>query len=129
MTTITVNRAEVHTDTTGRSLTATIRLPALLREDVVFTMPPWRQWFRGREAVRGFFSWVARPGGRGPFRLVPTGANGQPAFAFYRRDDDRIWRAHSIQVLDLEGDSIGVMTSFVTPALFSTFGLPETLSD
>jgi RNA polymerase sigma-70 factor (ECF subfamily) len=102
---------------------------ALLREDVVFTMPPWRQWFRGREAVRGFFSWVARPGGRGPFRLVPTGANGQPAFAFYRRNDDKIWRAHSIQVLDLDGDSIGVMTSFVTPALFSTFGLSETLPD
>ena len=100
---------------------------ALLREDVVLTMPPWRQWFRGRDAVGRFFTWTARGGVQGRFRLVPTAANGQPACAFYMRSPGDVWRAHSIQVLDLDGDAIAVMTSFVTPALFPLFGLPAEL--
>ena len=50
MTTIAVNRAEVHTDATGRSLTATIRLPA----------PPARV-FRAL-ASREVTAWWVRPG-------------------------------------------------------------------
>lgn len=101
---------------------------ALLKEDVVFTMPPWPNWYRGREAVGAFLAWTSRSGSRGPFRLVPTAANGQPAFAFYRRSDGLVWKAHSIQVLELDGEAIASMTSFVSPSLFSSFGLPATLS-
>lgn len=103
-------------------------LIAVLREDAVLTMPPWREWYRGRDAIAAFFSWTARPGGRGPFRLLPTAANGQPALAFYGRMDGQ-WRAHSIQVLHLVEGRIAVMTSFVTPALFEAFGLPATIPD
>jgi RNA polymerase sigma-70 factor (ECF subfamily) len=100
---------------------------ATLREDVVFTMPPWPQWFRGRDSVSRAFEWIGRPGGRGPFRLVATAANGQPAFAFYSRFGGDTWSAHSIQVLDLDGDAVATMTSFVTPELFRIFGLPAAL--
>jgi RNA polymerase sigma-70 factor (ECF subfamily) len=100
---------------------------ALLREDAVLSMPPWRQWYLGPDAIRTFFTWTSRPGGHGPFRLVPTRANRQPAFAFYGRWQDPEWRSHSIQLLTLQADSIAAMTSFVAPALFPRFGLPTVL--
>ena len=101
---------------------------ALLREDAVFSMPPWPQWYRGAEAVGKFFTWTHRPGGHSPFRLVPTAANRQPAFAFYHRPGPGPeWRAHSIQLLTFDGDTIAAMTSFLSPPLFGAFSLPAVL--
>ena len=98
---------------------------ALLREDATVSMPPWREWYRGRESLRRFFDWAWRPGGHGPFRLIPIGANGQPAFAFYCRGDiETEWRAHSIHVLSVHDDSIAKLTFFLNPGLFVSFGLP-----
>lgn len=100
---------------------------SVLREDAMLSMPPWREWYRGRDALRAFFALTARPGGHAPFRLLPTAANGQLAFAFYSRWQSPEWRAHSIQLLELEHDGVRAMTSFVMPALFPAFGLPSTL--
>src|SRR5215470_3678879 len=79
---------------------------ALLREDATYTMPPWRQWFAGREAIRSFFvrAWQNWTG----FRMLPTAANGEPAFAFYahRIGADATPAAHSLHVLALEHDMI-----------------------
>jgi len=102
---------------------------ALLREDAVMSMPPWRQWYRGRPAIATFFANTGRPGGHAPFRLVPTAANRQPAFAFYSRWQSPEWRFHSIQLLTLHDDTIATMTSFVMPSLASVFGLPAVLHD
>jgi RNA polymerase sigma-70 factor, ECF subfamily len=102
---------------------------ALLKEDAVMSMPPWKQWYRGRTAIVAFFSRTGRPGGHAPFRLVPTAANRQPAFAFYSRWQSPEWRFHSIQLLTLHEDSIAAMTSFVMPALASVFDLPVVLPD
>jgi RNA polymerase sigma-70 factor (ECF subfamily) len=102
---------------------------ALLREDAVMSMPPWKQWYRGRTAIAAFFRRTARPGGHAPFRLVPTAANRQPAFAFYSRWQSPEWRFHSIQLLTLQEQSIVVMTSFVMPSLASAFDLPVVLPD
>jgi RNA polymerase sigma-70 factor, ECF subfamily len=55
-------------------------LVELLTEDVVLSMPPMPEWFAGRQAVRAFFEWAWLPGGPGPFRLRPLGANSQPGF-------------------------------------------------
>ena len=41
----------------------------------------------------------------------------------------RLSGAHSIQLLDIEDDGMRVMTSFVTPALFSKFDLLDVLSE
>ncbi len=98
---------------------------SILREDAVLTMPPWREWYRGREALGRFLAVANRPGGHGPFRLIPTAANAQPAFAFYYRPAGGPWRPHSIAVLTLTGASIAAMTSFVWPELFRWFDLPE----
>ena len=101
---------------------------SILREDAMMSMPPWREWYQGKDALRTFFAFTARPGGHAPFRLVPTAANGQIAFAFFSRWRSPEWRAHSIQLVELEDDGVRVMTSFVTPALFSSFGLSDILN-
>ena len=103
---------------------------ALLKEDASAIMPPWLQWYAGRDAIRNFFeaSWKTCGG----LRLVPTAANGQPAFAVYEHSAaNGQWTAHSIHVLtiehDAERDAISTMTLFVEPRLFEAFGLPRIL--
>lgn len=101
---------------------------ALLKEDATVTMPPWPQWFVGRELVRDFFAkaW-AHCGG---LRLIPTSANGQPAFAAYaKQGPDGPWAANAIHVLTLDAQGISALTLFVEPRLFELFGLPPMLGD
>jgi RNA polymerase sigma-70 factor, ECF subfamily len=99
----------------------------LLRDDAVYSMPPWREWYFGRESIRAFFAWAwSHYGG---FRLVATSANQQPAFALYSRaKTGGEWRAHSIQVLTLEKAAIAAVTSFRDRELFAAFGLAGVLS-
>jgi RNA polymerase sigma-70 factor, ECF subfamily len=103
------------------------RLGVLLREDAALVMPPWLQWYVGRETIRSFFA--AQWKTCGGLRLVPTVANGQPAFAVYERGPDGRFAAHSVQVLTLERDAISTMTLFVAPRLVPAFGLPSVLPD
>jgi RNA polymerase sigma-70 factor, ECF subfamily len=103
---------------------------ALLKEDATFTMPPWLLWYVGRDAIGAFHRkvWESYSG----FRLLPTGANGQPAFAHYVRDVmGGPWSAHSIHVLTLDRDRIAALTLFVKPdsLLFEAFGFPLKLPD
>jgi RNA polymerase sigma-70 factor (ECF subfamily) len=104
------------------------RFVALLTEDAVLTMPPWRVWYAGREAIGAFFAWAATSVGHGPppFRLgVPTAANRQPAGAMYIRGPDGRFRAHAIHLLTLRGGAISGLTAFRDPRLFTAFGLPD----
>jgi RNA polymerase sigma-70 factor, ECF subfamily len=57
--------------------------------------------------------------------MIPTAANGQPAFAAYLRGRDGIYRAHSICVLTTAASRVTRVTSFNDPGLFATFGLPQ----
>lgn len=105
-----------------------VALVTLLRADATLVMPPVAEWYQGRAAIGAFLAWVFRHSGLGPFRLVPTGANRQPAFALYGRDAGRPgYRGLAVQVLTLEGDSVTGIVGFVSPALLSRFGLPATL--
>ena len=99
-------------------------LTELLQADVKLEMPPLPIWFTGRDAVTRFLA--ARAFTRaGDMVLVPTGANGQPAVAEYRRDAHGVLRAHSIHVLTMGAAWIGAMTVFLDPTLFSAFGMPS----
>jgi RNA polymerase sigma-70 factor (ECF subfamily) len=105
---------------------------ALLKEDATVTMPPWREWFVGRDTIGSFFgaAWKTCNG----LRLVLTGANGQPAFAVYELSGgpDARWTAHSIHVLSLDEETISTITMFVPPTgpnLFKSFGLPLILPE
>jgi len=64
--------------------------------------------------------------GMGGLAMVPTAANGQPAFAAYLRDQAGVYRAHAIQVLTPNGSGLARIVSFNDPRLFEVFGLPET---
>ena len=101
-------------------------LAELLHEDAVMSMPPYALWLRGRPEIRG---WMLGPGAecRGS-RLLPTVANGAPAFAQYRPDPDGGHRPWALQVLDLADGRITGFTFFLdTDTLFPLFGLPARL--
>lgn len=103
---------------------------ALLKEDATYTMPPIPQWYTGRDAIGTFFrfAWRLYDG----YRMIPTAANGEPAFAaFSRARADAPWEAHSIHVLTLEDSAISRVTLFAKPdgpRLFPAFGLPLILN-
>ena len=99
-------------------------LTALLREDVALEMPPMLTWFAGREDVRRFLA-SKLFGTPGQFRLVPTMANGQPAFAAYEREHDGVYRAHAALVLTVTTTGIARIVIFLSPGLLGTFGLPQ----
>ena len=56
--------------------------------------------------------------------MIPTAANGQPAFAVYMRDPDGVHRAHAIQMLTIAGSRVTRIISFNDPGLLATFGFP-----
>jgi len=93
---------------------------ALLKEDAVYAMPPWREWYLGRDSIAAFFGAVW-PAYRG-FRLVSVGANLQPAFAVYTLGAEGRWNAHSIQLLTLKENRIAKLTMFMQPLAQRLFG-------
>src|SRR5487761_899249 len=98
-------------------------LIALMRHDVTFCIPPYSLWLQGPAEVR---SWMLgmRSECRGS-RLVPAAACGWPAFAQYRPDPENGHKAWALIVLELSGDRIVGVNSFLdTEALFPLFGLP-----
>jgi RNA polymerase sigma-70 factor (ECF subfamily) len=101
-------------------------LVALLHEDATFEMPPLPQWFRGRDHI-GQFLQAQVLTSPGTFRLVPAAANGQPAFALYRRAGDGACPAYAIQVLSLSAGRIAGIVTFLGPSLFPSFSLPPSL--
>jgi RNA polymerase sigma-70 factor (ECF subfamily) len=99
-------------------------LAELLRADAVLEMPPFLTWFAGRDAVAGFVGsqLLSAPG---DLRLVPVSANGQPAFAVYRRGDHGAYHAHALQVLTLAATRIVRIVAFSEVRRFTSFGLPS----
>jgi RNA polymerase sigma-70 factor (ECF subfamily) len=108
-------------------------LVALLKEDATLAMPPSPSWYGGRDAI-GVFAAAAlfADGGMfggaaaGRWRLRPTRANGQFAFAIYQRMGDA-YQAFGLHVLAREADKIVQIISFIDPSLFARFGLAERL--
>jgi hypothetical protein len=66
---------------------------ALLTEDAWLTMPPEPLEYQGPDAIARFLATVPAGGRLDQFRLVPTRANGQPAFGAYLRDPHTADRA------------------------------------
>jgi RNA polymerase sigma-70 factor (ECF subfamily) len=96
----------------------------LFKEDAVWEMPPFLSWFRGRKDIAVCIARQCAPG-PGDLRLIPTSANGQPAFAMYKRREDGIHHAHSLQVVTLDAEGVTHVGAFFDTSLFRTFGLPD----
>jgi RNA polymerase sigma-70 factor (TIGR02960 family) len=99
-------------------------LVALLTDDVFISMPPMPFEYEGHDAAARFCGSILRSGRR--FDLVPSRANGQPAFGAYLRAPTGIRHGTGLFVLTLAGDRICAMTRFDSSVLPS-FGLPRSL--
>ena len=98
----------------------------LLTDDVRLTMPPTPLEYHGRELAASFLKIVSLRAGR-TFRLVPTRANGQPAFGFYVHDaHGEVGRATGLLVLTLSCRRVSALTHFDNSVL-PRFGLPRML--
>jgi RNA polymerase sigma-70 factor (TIGR02960 family) len=97
---------------------------ALLTDDAWLAMPPAPHEYHGREAVGGFLE-ASRVGRAGrTLLLVPTRANGQPAYGCFVRDPDgRSTVPSGIVVLTTAGGAITGITRFLDPALPARFGI------
>jgi RNA polymerase sigma-70 factor (TIGR02960 family) len=103
---------------------------ALLTDDASLTMPPQPLEYVGPSAIAGFLSTVPGGGRLDRFRLVPTRANGQPAFGCYMRDAQvPIAHAYGLMVLTLRGGRVAAITGFPDTGVFPHFGLPRTLRE
>jgi RNA polymerase sigma-70 factor (TIGR02960 family) len=101
----------------------------LLTEDAWLVMPPVPLRYQGREVAARFWAATAFRPGRSA-RLVPTRANGQPAFGLYIRDPRApVSHASGMLVLTLEGSQVSVVTGFPDNSALRVFGLPATLPD
>jgi RNA polymerase sigma-70 factor (ECF subfamily) len=99
-------------------------LVALLTDDVFMSMPPMPFEYEGKDAVARFCASIFGSGRK--FDLVPTRANGQPAFGAYVLGPDGISHGVGLFVLALSGNRICAMTRFDNSVLPS-FGLPRSL--
>jgi RNA polymerase sigma-70 factor (ECF subfamily) len=100
---------------------------ALLTDDAWVTMPPLPHAYRGHDTISAFLRGSAERRGA-PLRLVPTRANGQPAFGCYLQlSETEVARAYALFVLTLEGARISAITWFADSSILPRFGLPRML--
>jgi RNA polymerase sigma-70 factor (ECF subfamily) len=101
-------------------------LTSLLHEDATQSMPPYALWLHGRDDI---FAWWFGPGiGCRGSRLVPTVANGRPAFGQYKPSPNGGYEPWALQVVELSDGGVAELTFFLDTAnLFPLFGLPARL--
>jgi RNA polymerase sigma-70 factor (TIGR02960 family) len=99
-------------------------LVALFTDDVFVSMPPIPLEYEGRDAAARLFAGIFGSGRR--VDLVPTRANGQPAFGAYLRDSTGIGHGSGLFVLTLSGERVSAFTRFES-SLLGWFGLPRSL--
>jgi len=102
-------------------------LLALLRKDVVFTMPPWPLWFRGRAAVGRFLAsarfhqfWDSG------VRVRLARANGQVGLVFYR---DHGRTLHSLQLARFAGGAFAEVVTLIGAHNLHGFRVPRTATE
>jgi RNA polymerase sigma-70 factor (TIGR02960 family) len=97
---------------------------ALLTDDVFISMPPMPFGYAGRDTVARFLGALFGAGRR--FDLVPTRANGQPAFGAYLRSPSGVRHGTGLLVLTVAGDRVRAVSRFENGVL-PAFGLPRSL--
>jgi hypothetical protein len=100
-------------------------LVSLLTDDVVITAPLAAGAYAGPATAAHVFEAIfAR---QRSYRLIPTRANGQPAFGVYVRDPATgVFHANGMLVVTLAGDRVRAMTRFDN-SMIARFGLPRRL--
>ncbi len=101
-------------------------LTSLLHEDATWSMPPFDLWLQTHLDIR---KWCYGPGiGCKGSRLIPTIANGLPAFGQYKPSPEGGLAPWSLQVVEISDGRIAGLNFFLdTERLFPLFGLPPRL--
>jgi RNA polymerase sigma-70 factor (ECF subfamily) len=100
---------------------------SLFSEDAVWEMPPFTGWYQGARTIGNLISNNCPASGPADMRLLPTRANGQPAFGLYMLDHaDGVHKAFQLHVLTPTPEGLSHVASFFDTDLFTAFGLPET---
>ena len=101
-------------------------LTSLLHEDATWNMPPFDLWLQTHEDI---VKWCLGPGiGCDGSKLIPTVANGAPAFGQYKPSPEGGLLPWSLQVLEITDGKISGITFFLdTERVFPLFGLPPRL--
>jgi RNA polymerase sigma-70 factor (ECF subfamily) len=97
----------------------------LLHDEAAFTMPPYALWLRGPAEIGRFY--LGQGIGCRGSRLLPTSANGCPAFGAYKPGGPDTLEPWAIQVIEMSEDRITGLHHFLYPELFEAFGLPTRL--
>jgi RNA polymerase sigma-70 factor (TIGR02960 family) len=100
-------------------------LVGLLTDDAFMSMPPMPLEYLGSDVVANFCAATLFAAGR-RFDLLPTRANGQPAFGSYFRGPAGVRPGTGLIVIALAGDRVSAMTRF-EPSALARFGLPPSL--
>ena len=98
-------------------------LERLLVRDATLEATPMRTWFAGRKTCVPFLRDRVL-GSPGFWRMLATGANGQPAAAAYTRDQEGGYQPYGVVVFTVTGAGIHRVSCFGDPGLVALFGFP-----
>ncbi|GAC67077.1 sigma-70 family RNA polymerase sigma factor [Gordonia soli] len=102
----------------------------LFTDKAIWEMPPFTGWYQGPDAIGALIRKNCPAEGPGDQILLPTVANGQPAFGLYMREPDGVHRPFQLQVVDFGADGkVSYVVAFFSDDLeadFARFGLPAT---
>ena len=104
------------------------RIVELLAEDAIWEMPPYLGWYEGSSVIGHLIETHCPAEAPGDQVMVPTSANGQPAFALYMKQPDGTHHAFQLQVLTLTAMGVAHVSTFFDTTLFVDFGLPDVVS-
>ena len=101
---------------------------ALLKQDAIWEMPPYVAWYQGAANIGRLID-VQCPGERHDMRMLPTRANGQPAYGLYMRRSSGEFTPFHLQVLTITDGAVSHVGAFFDLDLFERFGLPPVVRD
>lgn len=119
-------RALLETYITAFEQADSTALEKALTRDAVLEVTPSPSWFSGLTTCLRHLRWAFGP--PGTWLMIPTRANGQPAAAAYRRDEDGVHQAFGVALLELRKDGISRISAFGDPSLVAAFGFPAFLT-
>ena len=100
----------------------------MLTTDAIWDMPPFTGWYQGNTEIGKLIATQCPASKAGDMRMVPTIANGQPAFGLYMRSVDGRMLPFQLQQLTIGPNGVERVTAYFDLRLFETFGLPAEVS-
>lgn len=108
----------------------------MFTDSSIWEMPPFTGWYQGGEQIGTLIHQNCPAEKPGDQLMLPTVANGQPAYGLYMREPaDDVHRPFQLQVLELDDEHPGTIrhvVAFFSDTMeedFARFGLPATPYD